>query len=129
MEVLKGQCDLSCIKDSYIVGEQVFFSEQPEYLSSLHEVKNEVKVLFVLERFLQVDNKRILDASQKLLLVFNVINLVQFDDLTLFQHLDSKRFSIKQSEVNLAESASTDDLLQGVVTDLAFGVLYLATRV
>lgn len=63
MEVLKGQCDLSCIKDSYIVGEQVFFSEQPEYLSSLHEVKNEVKVLFVLERFLQVDNKRILDAS------------------------------------------------------------------
>lgn len=58
-----------------------------------------------------------------------MINLVQFDDLTLFQHLDSKRFSIKQSEVNLAESASTDDLLQGVVTYLAFGVFYLATRV
>jgi len=109
VQVLQGEGDLGDVKEGYIVREAILFPQQSENLSSLNEIEDEIDVQLVLKSLNQVNNKRMLDASQDVFLVFDMVYLFKFDDLFLRQHLERKTLSVQDGEVDLSEGACSDD--------------------
>lgn len=52
-----------------------------------------------------------------------MFNLLQFYDLSLFQCFERYRLSVQKSQVDLAESSSTNDFEQLVVSNLSVDIL------
>ena len=57
----------------------------------------------------------------------NVINLLQVDDLCLFQRLQCNWLTLEEGKVNFTERASANDTQQVIVSDLSLAVLHTAT--
>ena len=74
--MLEGQYNLWYIKQGYVIWKHVFFSKQPEDLATLHEIKHKVEILFVLKGFKKVNDEWMWYASQEVLFILDVIDLL-----------------------------------------------------
>lgn len=127
MKILQCQSDLCDVKQRNIIWEYVFFPEQPEYLSPLHEVEHEVEIDLVLESLDKINDERVRGPSQNVLFIFDVVNLFEFYDLLFMQHFQSVPLAIQDSQVDFTEGPCSDNPHKLVVGDLPLSVLHLSS--
>ena len=87
MQILQCQHDLRRIEARRVVGEAAHLPQLTEQLPSDDVLHEHVQVALVLEVSEQVNDERMADARQDGLLGFDVLDLLQSNDLTLLQHL------------------------------------------
>ena len=59
--------------------------------------------------YLQIDDEGVVDLSKKTFFMFDMINLLQIDDLSLFKRFQGNWLVIQQCQVYFAEGACSDD--------------------
>lgn len=109
MQILEGQSDFCNIKQSDIVWKDILFSQQPKYLTALHELKDQVQIKPILERLNQIYDEWVLDTGQNILFVLNVHDLLELDDLLFVQHFEGVRLIVAESQINFTKGSSADD--------------------
>ena len=58
--------------------------------------------------YLQIDNEREIDRGKNTLFKLDVINLLQFDDLSFLKGFECHWLTFKKSKIDLAKRASTN---------------------
>ncbi len=79
MEVLEDEDELWGVEGGFVGFEHSFFSEVGEELPTCNVFHEEVNVFAVLVHALKIDNERVADWFQDLVLVADVIHLLCFD--------------------------------------------------
>ena len=108
MEVLEGEDDLDREEECDVVGEAAFPSKEREELTTAGIVEQHEHVRRRLERALQVDDERMIDALQNSLLRFDVVDLLEADDLALLEALESQRQLVLGLVTVLDEAHTTE---------------------
>ena len=79
MEVLEDEDELRGVERGFVGFENAFFSEVGEELPTRNVFHEEVNVFAVLVHALKVDDERVADWFQDLVLVADVVHLLCFD--------------------------------------------------
>lgn len=90
MEVSESEDDGSEVESGYVGRESLRSSEMGEQLSSRDEGEQHVDVQAVLERRVQIDNKRMSDAGHDIPFGIHMLDLSEANNIRLAQHFERK---------------------------------------
>lgn len=95
MEMSKSNCDLGNEESRLILSESLDFNKMPEQLASLDKLHYEVYAEIILEHILHVDDKRMINRVQDILLKLDVFKLLIVYNYILSDAFHGKNFFVK----------------------------------
>ena len=108
MHMAKCQQYFTDIKHSYIVTEAAIFSEAIEQFSAWAVLKNHVDKTIILKGCFERIDERMIQLHKKILLKFDVLNLLEINDVAFGELLESENFFIWSNNLfNSSKSSSS----------------------
>lgn len=122
MEILKARGDSGTIEPGLVSGEGFNGPEVGKELSTIDEFEDQVEVLGVLGKALEIDNEGVADLGVDEVFIIDVVDLLGLDNLALVEEFECNVLSglFVLGHLHLTEPALSEDSTDFVVLQLQF---------